>query len=284
MKKPLSPSKRSQLVVGMSAALLSLCMATSLCLGAENSKAASKPSGSSESARQTPEKGSTAEVNPAPEKFTPDPSLPDILLLGDSISMGYTPFVRELMKGKANVFRPAKPDGTAANCSDTAYGLAQLDHWLAVRPKWSVIHFNWGLHDLKHMVKGAATATASRDPNDPPLHNLDEYKANMEQIIARLKKTGAHLILATTTPVPEGVTKPFFRSPADPPRYNAVAIEVAKGNGIAVNDLFAFIQPRVAELQNHKGVHFNEAGSRALAEQVAKAIVVELPAKAASKQ
>ncbi len=283
MNNQLSQSNRILPVVSISAALLSLCMATSLCLGADNSNAASKPSGSSESARQTPEKGSTAEVNPAPEKFTPDPSLPDVLLLGDSISMGYTPFVRELMKGKANVFRPAKPDGTAANCSDTAYGLAQLDHWLAVRPKWSVIHFNWGLHDLKHMVKGAATPTVSKDPNDPPLHTLDEYRANMEQIIARLKKTGARLILATTTPVPEGANNPF-RSPIDPPRYNAVAIEVAVRNAVAVNDLFAFIHPRLAELQNHKGVHFNEAGSRALAEQVAKVVLAELPAKAASKQ
>jgi hypothetical protein len=29
--------------------------------------------------------------------FTPDPALPDVLILGDSISIGYTPLVRQLL-------------------------------------------------------------------------------------------------------------------------------------------------------------------------------------------
>ena len=72
---------------------------------------------------------------------TIDPALPNVLILGDSISIGYTPGVREELKAKANVIRPN------ANCGDTTIGLANIDAWLG-DGKWDVIHFNWGLWDL----------------------------------------------------------------------------------------------------------------------------------------
>lgn len=224
------------------------------------------------------EAGSLVEKNPKDLRFVPDPSLPNVLLLGDSISMGYTLPVRNLLKGKANVFRPLKPDGTAINCADTAESLAHLDRWLAVQPKWSVIHFNWGLHDLKHMKKNAPTPTPSADQNDPTLHTVAEYRANLEKIVARLQLTGARLIFATTTPVPAGCNNPF-RSPDDPPRYNAAAVEVMNAHGIRVDDLYALIAPRESELQLPRNVHFTAAGSAVLAAQVAQNITSELEGK-----
>ena len=224
------------------------------------------------------EVGSLVEKNPKDLRFQPDPSLPNVLLLGDSISMGYTLPVRNLLKGKANVFRPLKPDGTAINCADTAEGLAHLDRWLAMQPKWAVIHFNWGLHDLKHMKKNASTPTPSADPNDPALHSLAEYRANLEKIVARLQLTGARLVFATTTPVPAGCNNPF-RSPDDPPRYNAAAVEVMAAHGIRVDDLYALIVPRESELQLPRNVHFTAAGSAVMASQVAQIITSELEEK-----
>jgi acyl-CoA thioesterase-1 len=70
--------------------------------------------------------------------------LPRVLLIGDSISIGYTLPVRELMQGVANVHRPL------TNCGPTTEGLQHIDQWLG-KEKWDVIHFNWGLHDLKYM-------------------------------------------------------------------------------------------------------------------------------------
>ena len=224
------------------------------------------------------EAGSRAEARPNDLRFQPNPALPNVLLLGDSISIGYTLPVRSLLAGKANVFRPVTANGVAENCSDTGKGVAELDRWLAAQPKWDVIHFNWGLHDLKHMKPGAPTPTTSADPNDPPLRSLADYRANLEKIVARLKQTGARLVFATTTPVPEGVKNPY-RSPADPARYNAIASEVMQAQGVRVNDLFAVIQPRVAELQLPSNVHFNDQGSAALAKQVAAVITEELAAK-----
>src|SRR5712692_6887545 len=70
------------------------------------------------------------------------PGLPRVLLIGDSISIGYTVPTRHLLTGKANVHR------IPANGGPTTNGLANLDAWLG-HGKWDVIHFNWGLHDLK---------------------------------------------------------------------------------------------------------------------------------------
>src|ERR1035438_8095801 len=63
----------------------------------------------------------TPPVDPALQPVIDDPQLPRILLIGDSISMGYTPLVREAFAGKANVHHPPE------NCEDTGRGLAHLD-------------------------------------------------------------------------------------------------------------------------------------------------------------
>ena len=115
--------------------------------------------------------------------------------------MGYTLQVRELLKGKANVHRPP------TKCGPTIKGLAALDDWLKVGgqgKKWDVIHFNWGLHDLKYMGpngKNLADPKAKTSRKQvPPV----EYEKNLRELVKRLKKTGARLIWRNTTPVPEG--------------------------------------------------------------------------------
>jgi hypothetical protein len=70
--------------------------------------------------------------------------LPRVLLIGDSISIGYTLDVREMLKGKANVHRIPTNGGPTTN------GLKSIKAWLG-DSKWDVIHFNWGLHDLKYI-------------------------------------------------------------------------------------------------------------------------------------
>lgn len=225
--------------------------------------------------RQTPEVGSQAENSKKLHwAFTPDPGLPNVLLLGDSISIGYTLSVRKLLAGKANVFRPVTADGQGpVNCSGTTAGVKGIDDWLAGR-KWDVIHFNWGLHDLKH-VTAPVTGSNSNNPGDPVQAGVEEYGRNLEVIVGKLNATGARLVFATTTPVAPGTKNPL-REPESPPRYNAAALKIMKANGIRVNDLFAFCKPQSAKLQQQKNVHFTPAGSKALARQVAAAIQTEL--------
>jgi hypothetical protein len=205
--------------------------------------------------------------------FTPDPNLPDVLILGDSISMDYTLEVRGLLKGKANVFRPMKADGTPESCSGTTKGVKSIDRWLGDR-KWAVIHFNFGLHDLKHVAK-PGDESATSNAQHPRQASVRQYKENLENIVVKMKATGARLIFATTTPVPAGATNPL-REPEEPPRYNAAALEIMRADNIAVNDLFAFCAPQLEKIQRPKNVHFTPAGSKVIAEQVAKAIEREI--------
>ncbi len=190
------------------------------------------------------------------------PGLPRVLLIGDSISIGYTLDVRELLDGVANVHRPP------TNCGPTTKGLEQIDAWLG-DGKWDVIHFNWGLHDLKYVKPGSdglADVAAEGSRQQVP---LQEYQANLERLVERLKQTGAKLIWRTTTPVPEGADG---RVPGDAARYNAAALEIVQRHGIAIDDMYAYSMPRLKEIQRPANVHFSPAGSRFLAEHVAEAI------------
>lgn len=176
-----------------------------------------------------------------------DPKLPRVLLIGDSVSRGYTMAVRKALVGKANVHRAPE------NCGGTANGLKKLDVWLG-DGKWDLIHFNFGLHDR-------ATPLA-------------DYGDRLEKMVARLQKTGAKLIWASTTPLPKDEAK---KQTSDPiVERNAVAASVMQKHGIGVDDLFGFITPHVATAQNPKDVHFNAKGYELLGEQVAQSILAGL--------
>ncbi len=197
-----------------------------------------------------------------------DPALPNILIIGDSISLGYTPFVVKLLAGKANVLH------APGNNQGTTHGLTGIKEWLKppMDKPWAVIHFNWGLHDLKHV--DAATKANSNKAEDPPQADLATYTSNMTTLTSELVATGAQLIFATTTPYPDGVSP--FRDPADAARYNAAARSVVSKHQITINDLHDFIAPKLGELQLPKNVHFKPAGSEAMAGEVAKAILGKL--------
>jgi hypothetical protein len=202
--------------------------------------------------RKTPKK--KRPPNPAFAPITDDPALPRVLLIGDSISIGYTVATRAALAGKANLHRPP------ANCGPTIRGLEGIDKWLG-DGRWDVIHFNWGLHDLRK----------SDGKHQVP---IDAYDKNLRQLVQRLKKTGATLIWCSTTPVPEGCAPP--RTDEDAVAYNAVAKKIMEENEIAVDDLYAFALPKLEKIQLPANVHFSRDGSAVLAKQVAAAIVQEL--------
>ncbi|MGE0378219.1 MAG: SGNH/GDSL hydrolase family protein [Planctomycetaceae bacterium] len=200
-----------------------------------------------------------AAPNPAFAEVVDDPQLPRVLLIGDSISIGYTVPVRELLNGKANVHRIPTNGGPTTN------GLAHIDEWLGDR-KWDVIHFNWGLHDLKYMNAKGDLVDVTKGRQQVP---IEAYEQNLKKLVTRLEQTGAKLIWRSTTPVPEGAVG---RIPGDEVRYNAIAAAIMQERGIPIDDQYAFAQPRLEEIQLPANVHFTNAGSRALAEQAVKAI------------
>lgn len=188
-----------------------------------------------------------------------DPALPRVLLIGDSISMGYTIPVREKLAGKANLHR------IPVNGGPSSRGVENLDKWLG-DGTWDVIHVNFGLHDVRYMDDG----TRQVSPED--------YRANLGAIFDRLAETGATLIWCSTTPVPAGELTPV-RKNEDVLEYNRIAAEVMAAREVPVNDLYAFALPKLAEIQIAANVHFTAEGYGVLAEKVAADIAGALPAQ-----
>ena len=182
-----------------------------------------------------------------------------VLIIGDSISIGYFEPTKALLGEKADVYH------NPGNAQHTAHGLAQLDAWLGETP-WDVIHFNHGLHDLKYADERGRLVTVTEGKQQIP---IDEYARNLEALTVRLKQTGAALIFATTTPVPEGARG---RVKGDEVHYNKVAREIMTRHKVPVNDLYSFALARLDAIQQPKNVHFTEEGSQQLAEQVARHI------------
>ena len=229
--------------------------------------------------------GSGAKPAPAAQqqKKPPHPSyvdvedvagLPRVLLIGDSISMGYTLVVRRALEGKANVHRPK------ANCGPTDSGLKYLDRWLG-EGRWDVIHFNWGLHDVMHYLGTTAKEDRVAHTTEGAFrrNSAAQYEAKLRQLVAKLKATGATLIWASTTPIPDSSTGIW--KPGDSALYNKIAARVMAEEGIAVDDLWTFIKPKIDECQNERDVHFTSAGSALLGKEVARVIEDGLKKRAA---
>jgi acyl-CoA thioesterase-1 len=196
-------------------------------------------------------------------------ALPKVLILGDSISIGYFPYVKEYLKAKADVTRPFKSDGKPENCQGTTNGIANIDRWIG-DTKWDVIHFNFGLHDIKHI--DSKTGKNSNELEDPRQSEPKQYKKNLKYITKVLKATNARLVYATTTPYPENVAGPL-RAYGDAEKYNKIALKIMKKHNVWIDDLFGFILPKMNELQRPNNVHFTDEGSKELAEQVSKFII-----------
>jgi hypothetical protein len=194
-----------------------------------------------------------------------DAELSKVLIIGDSISIDYTKPLAEILKGKAIVVH------NPGNAEHSGVGLKNIDGWLGGK-KWDVIQFNYGLHDLKYVDQDGedAKSNGSGQRQVP----LEEYEKNMEAIVARLKKTQAKLIFATTTPIPPGVNP--IRVPEDAVKYNAVALKIMKKYGIAVDDLYTFILPQCEKFQIPRNVHFTDEGSNVLAIEIAKHVLKAL--------
>lgn len=186
-----------------------------------------------------------------------------VLLLGDSISIGYTPGVCRLLEGFKKVCRPE------ANCGDTESGLRNIPDWLGGR-RWEVIHFNWGLHDLCYRHP-ESTLYGNRDKvRGTQSVPLDRYTANLRKLVGLMRPQADLLVFATTTVVPEGEPGRFA---GDEVKYNEAALAVAWEQGIFINDLHALTRTLPAASFIAPGdVHFTAEAYHVIADKVAGSI------------
>lgn len=183
-----------------------------------------------------------------------------IVIIGDSISAGYTPLVQQRMRDD-----PVTVVRTGGG--DSAQVLANLEEW-AISLNPLIIHFNCGLHDLR-----------LRPGDKTHQQEIGDYEANLCAIVRELnEKTTATLLWATITPVIEerhNRIKDFHRFQRDVLEYNSRALSVMRTAGIRVNDLHGrILSAGPPDCLGEDGVHMTHKGNRILAD----AFVAELRA------
>jgi len=183
---------------------------------------------------------------------TGDQKLPRVLLIGDSISVGYSGHVKERLKGVANVdlMATSKAISDPALLKETAYALEDYRH--------AVVHFNNGLHGW-HVTES-------------------EYEASLRAYVKKLKELAprAKLVWASTTPVPSSQKDVKLEEGRNNTvlKRNAIAEAVMKEHGIPVNDLYGLVIGELESLTASKGnVHYNEKGKALQGEAVAGAVL-----------
>lgn len=194
--------------------------------------------------------GSATNYDPVTDCFgyvKDDPKLPRMLIIGNSISRGYTVPTRLALKGVANVHR------APANCGRTDYFFKDADaNWLTQNgsDKWDIVTVGYGIHD------------AGKSPQ--------AYTENLKKIITRLRQTGATIVLVNATPWYN--KEDTARTNDHSPGVNATLAAFAKEEGLMVVNHHDLVLPRIAELQSKDGTHFNDEGYKILGEGLAAEI------------
>lgn len=185
----------------------------------------------------------TWEVHPT----HPDPDLPNVLLLGDSITRNYFPSVSKLLDKKANVYLMAV---------STSVGDPRLSHQIAEfaameKVHFQVVHFNNGMHGWAYTEE----------------QYRDAFPSLLKDVRHIAVKHGA-LIWATITPVKanasNGATNPRIAS------RNQIALDFVHKAGIPVDDQNALMLKHQDLYQD--SVHFNTQGAELMGAQAAESI------------
>lgn len=185
----------------------------------------------------------------------------NVFLLGDSIKGFYKPRVEELLGTDYRIWTPSE------NCRFAKYTLNSLRHYFAAMESDDffpdIIHWNVGLWDLNHLYNSGK-----------PFTELDEYIRDMNSIHILLKKTGAKIILATTTPTRKeretaSGTQHFNEEIC---MYNKKLVDVLGDKVDFVNDLYAAVQKNVNEYISDDYLHPSPKGVEIIAQQVADSI------------
>ena len=180
-----------------------------------------------------------------------------ILIIGDSISLGYTPYVKDSLATEGIIV-----EHNEGNAQDSGYGLKNLEKWIS-KADYDIIQFNWGLWDLCYRHP-ESKVQGNRDKVRGTLtYSLEDYEEHLEAIVKILQeKTDAELVFVTTTYVPEHEAGRF---PEDPQKYNAVAKKVMKRHSIRVNDIYERSIPIHKQYgQGNDNVHYWEDGYKEL--------------------
>ena len=176
-----------------------------------------------------------------------------LLLLGDSIRIGYDKSVRRTLEGKAEVIFPQE------NCRFASYLLRYIHEYAQNRTDIDVVHWNAGLWDCLRLF--------GEEPHTP----IDVYAYYIDRICIRMQKLfpNAKFIFATSTALQsEKMSRNFKRYNEEIEKYNEAAIEVVKRHGHEVNDLYSLSAPLPDEMHSDAVHYYTPAATKLFTDRV----------------
>ena len=193
---------------------------------------------------------------------------PKILIIGDSISLGYTPFVKTHFANRAVI------EHNPGNAQHTGTGLKKIKEWIGDED-WDIIQFNWGLWDLCYRHPDSKVQGNRDKINGKITYGIEDYSANLDSIVSIVKaETDAKLIFVTTSYVPE---KEAGRFSGDALKYNEAAKRIMEKHGVEVNDIFKKSVVIHKELgSGPDNVHYTKEGYKALGEAISDFLSKEI--------
>ena len=179
----------------------------------------------------------------------------NLLLVGDSIRMGYDKSVKKTLEGLANVYFPAE------NCRFASYLLRSFHDYLdGVDGKdIDVVHWNAGLWDCLRLFE--------EDVHTP----VEIYEYYIDRLCVRIKKVcpNAKVVFATSTSVlSEKMDKNFKRYNEDIEKYNEAAVKVCRKHGFEINDLYSLSVTLGEEVHSDPVHYYTTSGTEAFTNKV----------------
>jgi lysophospholipase L1-like esterase len=181
----------------------------------------------------------------------PDLKLPNVLLLGDSLSRNYFPQVTKDLAGVANVYLMASSTSVGdPRLPQEIREFAAMEH-----VPFRIVHFNNGMHGWDYTEAQYKAA-------------FPEFLFTVRSLVAR----NSALIWATTTPVKPQAFNGATNNRVD--ARNVIARSFIDAVHIPVDDQHALMMRHQDLYQDT--VHFNTAGSNLMGDQAAAMIRAQL--------
>lgn len=164
-----------------------------------------------------------------------------IFVIGDSISILYGPFLREIVHNTYIYDRLRDSSGNDSNLglnsgANGGDSRMVINHLRILKTKmafYDILLINCGLHDIKTDMETGKKVVEK-----------DEYKNNIDTIIVLAKSISDHIIWINCTPVNDSIHNSknigFFRYNSDVLEYNEIAKKELVSSNITVIDLYSF--------------------------------------------
>ena len=183
-----------------------------------------------------------------------------VLLLGDSIRMGYDDYVKEELK-ECEVCYESEDNGRFIT-----YTIWMFNNLNSRFGPFDVVHFNTGYWDMNR-----------EGPNGEPQTPIKEYVSNLKRLVDMIRATKAIPIFATSThiydtPTQDGNYQSTNYMKERVLEYNKAAVELMNQEGVMINDLYALMEKEERYGKCYDSLHLTEEGYQKCAKQIAELV------------